>query len=101
MAVECLAPSRGVTCVELCAAPGMKTSLLSQYIDPEATGEGCILASRASNDFDVSFSHIYSFDKNAKRLQTMRTLIWKHGVKNCTVTQADVLKVDLYNIPEV
>ena len=71
--VYALAPSKGETVIDACAAPGAKTSLIAQLME----NRGRIIA------LDISSS----------RLAQMKSLLKKLGARNIDVIQADSAKV--------
>lgn len=65
-------------CIDACAAPGNKTSHLSQML--QNTGQ------------------IFAFDLDAKRLETLKSLVGKAGCTNIEAICLDFLKVDYQNV---
>jgi len=70
--VYALAPSKGETIIDACAAPGVKTSLIAQLME----NKGRIIA------LDISSS----------RLAQMKSLLKKLGAKNIDILQVDSTK---------
>jgi len=69
-----LNPAPGAEVIDACAAPGNKTSLMAALMK--------------------NAGKIYAFDLDTRRLETMRKLLNKAGVKNCVVKGCDFLKVN-------
>ncbi|MEM3401259.1 MAG: RsmB/NOP family class I SAM-dependent RNA methyltransferase [Nitrososphaerota archaeon] len=74
--VEVLSPKPGEFILDLCAAPGSKTTQIAQALQ----GEGVIVAN----------------DVNVKRIRALSSNVQRCGVINCVITQADGRKFPLW-----
>ncbi len=74
--VEVLSPKPGELVLDLCAAPGSKTTQIAQILQ----GEGVIVAN----------------DVNAKRIRALSSNVQRCGIINCIITQADGRKFPLW-----
>jgi NOL1/NOP2/sun family putative RNA methylase len=73
-AVEVLRPERGETILDMCAAPGTKTSQISAHMG----NTGAVVA------VDVSRGRLYALENNLERM----------GVVNCAIYHADANELD-------
>lgn len=74
--VEVLSPKPGELVLDLCAAPGSKTTQIAQALQ----GEGVIVAN----------------DVNIKRIRALSSNVQRCGVINCIITQVDGRKFPLW-----
>lgn len=74
--VEVLSPKPGELVLDLCAAPGSKTTQIAQALE----GEGVIVAN----------------DVNVKRIRALSSNVQRCGVINCVITQVDGRKFPLW-----
>lgn len=74
--VEVLSPKPGELVLDLCAAPGSKTTQIAQALQ----GEGVIVAN----------------DVNVKRIRALSSNVQRCGVINCVITQTDGRKFPLW-----
>lgn len=75
--VEALSPKPGDLVLDLCAAPGSKTTQIGQFLH----GEGVIVAN----------------DVNVKRIRALSSNVQRCGVINCIITQADGRRFPLWS----
>jgi NOL1/NOP2/sun family putative RNA methylase len=74
--VEVLSPKPGELVLDLCAAPGSKTTQIAQFMQ----GEGVIVAN----------------DVNLKRIRALSSNVQRCGIINCIITQADGRRFPLW-----
>ena len=79
--VHILNPEPGTTVLDMCAAPGMKTTQCASLM--EDTGK------------------IYAVEIGRKRYETLKKIIESSGATNVEAINADVLKISGRDYPEV
>jgi NOL1/NOP2/sun family putative RNA methylase len=71
---KALSPKKGESVLDMCAAPGSKTTQLAQYM--------------------LNQGNIIAIDSNAKRLSALKNNLERCGVKNCITYHKDAIYAD-------